>query len=190
MKTKILLLIIFSSLILGCCRSKHKVTTVSRENTHETEKVKTDSLGLRHSETVQNTSADLLSTEKTDEISGNISIKGKSDNSNPFVYHNIIGKDTLQSISILGNAEYTISNHYVKASHKKTENIKEKFTNTFQEKAQHALSKEIDRQKKSVISQETKKIKVTGFEIAAWIFLAIMGVTLILLFFTYKYFKK
>lgn len=190
MKAKILLLIIFSSLILGCCRSKHKVMAVSRENTQETAKLKIDSLYIRHSETVQNTSADHLSTEKTDEISGNISITGKSDNSNPFVYHNILGNDTLQSISIHGNAEYVINNHYVKASQKKTENKKEKFTNAFQENAQHTVSKEAEKEKKSVISRETKKIKVTGFEITAWIFMTILGVTLILLFFTYKYFKK
>lgn len=190
MKAKILLLIIFSGLILGCCRSKQKITTVSKENTRETGKVKIDSLSVQSSEAVQNKSADLSITEKINETSGDISIKGKSDASNPFVFHNVIGKDTVQSISILGNAEYSISNHYAKTFNKKTENNKQEITDIFQQKNQNTVFKEIEKEKTSVVSQETKKIKVTGFEIAAWICLTILGITLILLFFTYKYFKR
>lgn len=190
MKAKILLLIIFSGLILGCCRSKHKITTVSKEKIKEAEKVKIDSLNIQHSETVQNTAADLSAAEKISDISGEVSIKGKADSSNPFVFHNIVGRDTVQSISILGNAEYSINNHYVKASKEKTESKKEERTNIFQEASQQTVSKEISKEKTSVVSQETKKIKITGFEIAAWIFMTILGITLILIFFTYKYFKK
>jgi len=181
---------IFGSLILGCCRSKHKITTVSKENIRQTEKVKVDSLNLQSSETIQSNSADLLVKEKTNEISGDVSIKGKSDVSNPFVFHNVVGKDTLQSISILGNAEYTISNHYTKTSNIKTESKKEELTDIFQQKNQNAVSRETEKEKTSEVAQETKTIKVTGFGIAAWIFGTIFGITVILLFFTYKYFKR
>lgn len=190
MKAKILLLIIFSGLILGCCRSKQKITTVSKEHTQETEKVKVDSLSVKNVESAQSTSADISVKEKKDEISGDMLITGKSDISNPFVFHNVVGSDTVQSISIMGNAEYSISNHYVKASNKKTDNKKEEFTNIFKETAQNAVSKEIMKEKTSVVAEETKKVKITGFEISAWIFMTILGITLILIFFTYRYFKK
>lgn len=190
MKAKIILLMVFGCLILGSCRSKQKITTVSRENIMETEKVKMDSLNLQSSETIQSNSEELSVTEKRNEISGDISVEGKSDASNPFVFHNVVGKDTLQSISILGNAEYSIRNHYTKTSNKKTENREEEFTNVFQQENQHAVSKETEKEKTSVVSQETKKIKVTGFGIAAWIFGTVFGITVILLFFTYKYFKR
>ncbi|WP_029297147.1 hypothetical protein [Chryseobacterium hispalense] len=190
MKAKILLLIIFSGLILGCCRSKHKIITVSKENIQEKEKVKADSLSLQSSEAAQSTSSDMLLTEKTNEISGDVSIKGKSDASNPFVFHNIVGKDTMQSISIMGNAEYSILNHYAKTDHNKTEAIKEESVKMIQDITRNTVSKEVNKEKTSVVSQETKKTKVNGFEIAAWIFLTIFGVTLILIFFTYRYFKK
>jgi len=182
MKAKILLLMIFGSLILGCCRSKQKITTVTRENIREAEKVKTDSLSLQHSETIQTSSENLSGTEKNNAISGDISLKGK--------FHNVVGKDTVQSISILGNAEYSIRNHYTKASNKKTEIREEVFTNVFQQENQQAVSKETEKEKSSVVSQETKKIKITGFGIAAWIFMTVFGITVILLFFTYKYFKR
>jgi hypothetical protein len=190
MKAKILLLIIFSGLTMGCCRSKHKITTVSKENKQETEKVNIDSLSLQRLESTQSAYADVSSNEKKNEISGDLLIKGKSDLSTPFVFHNIVGIDTIQSISIMGNAEYSISNHYEKASKEKTENKKGEVTNIFQDAAQHAVSKEVIKEKTSVVSEETKKIKISGFEIAAWVFVTILGITLILLFFTYKYFKK
>ncbi len=190
MKAKILLLMIFSGLILDCCRSKTKITTVSQENKQETEKVKVDSLGLQRVESTQNASAYISLREKADNISGNVLIKGKSDTSNPFIFHNVIGNDTVQSISILGNAEYSVSNRYTKASNERAENKKEEVTNVFQERAQSTVSKESDRAMTSVISEETKKLKVTGFEIAAWICITILGITLILIFFTYKYLKK
>ncbi|WP_312901353.1 hypothetical protein [Chryseobacterium taichungense] len=190
MKAKILLLIIFSGLILGCCRSKQKITTVSKEHQQETEKVKADSLSLNSIESVQNVSADISSAEKKNEISGNLLITGKSDIANPFVFHNIVGKDTVQSISIMGTADYSISNHYVKSSNSKTENRKEEFKDHFQDVAQNAVSREIKKEKTSVVSEETEKIKVTGFQIATWIFMTVLGITVILMFFAYKYFKK
>ncbi len=190
MKAKILLLIIFSSLILGCCRSKQKITTLSRESKKETEKVKTDSLSVRHTEAVHISDAQTEVSEKKDEISGDLLISGKSDLANPFIFHNVIGKDTVQSISIMGNAEYSISNRYTKASNKTSEIKKEKSADILRHTDQKVVSNKIIREKDSVISQETRKIKVSGFEITAWIFMTVMGITLILMFFTYKYFKK
>lgn len=189
MKAKILLLVIFSGLIL-CCRSKTKIATTYKENIQETEKVKVDSLSLQSLQSTQSTSADVLLKEEKNEASGEILIKGKSDPSNPFVFHNVIGSDTIQSISIIGNAEYSINNHYAKADNKKAEVRKEKFTNIIQDLAQNTVSREKIKKVDSVVFEETKKIKVNGFELAVWICITVLGITLILIFFTYKYFKR
>lgn len=189
MKAKILLLIIFSGLIL-CCRSKTKIATTYTEDKKETEKVKVDSLSLQSLQSAQSTSFDVLLKEEKNETSGEILIKGKSDPFNPFVFHNVVGGDTIQSISIMGTAEYAITNHYAKTSNEKIENKKEESTNSIQDLSQIAVSKETIKEAASVISEETKKIKINGFELAAWIFTTILGITLILIFFTYKYFKK
>lgn len=189
MKAKILLLIILNSLIL-CCRTKNKITNSFKENQQDTEKVKIDSVSLQNSKTIQNRSVDTLLDERKSEISGEILITGKSDLSNPFVFHSVSGNDTIQSISIMGNAEYSISNHYVKADHKKSEGVKEKLTNTFQDTVQHGVSKEISREKTSAVSEETKKIKANGFQAGTWIVITIVMTFLLFIFFTYKYFKK
>ncbi|KFF10875.1 hypothetical protein IW15_16985 [Chryseobacterium soli] len=189
MKVKIMLLIIWSSLLLGC-RSKHKITTTYKENTTETENVKTDSFSAQNLKTGQSTSADAILEEKKSEMSGDLLIKGTSDASNPLVFHNVVGSDTLQSISIMGTAEYIISNHYAKADHQKSEGKKEQSTHTIQDVTQETASKETIREVDSKISEETKKIQLNGLDVAAWIFITIMGITLILLFFTYKYFKQ
>lgn len=189
MKTKIMLLITFSSLIL-CCRSKNKITTTYKEHKNETEKIKVDSFSSQSSRLVHNKFTDFLLAEKINETSGEIMISGKSDILNPFVFHNVVGKDTVQSISITGNADYSINNHYTRTDNKKSEVKREKSANSIQDLIQKAVSKETIKETALVVSQETKKIKVNGFEITAWIFVTVIGITLILIFFTYKYFKK
>jgi len=189
MKAKIMLLIFLSSLIWGC-RSKHKITTRYKEDKKETAKVKVDSLSVQSLQLVQNSSADVLLTEKKNEMSGEVLIKGKSDVSNPFVFHNVIGKDTIQSISIMGNAEYLINNHYAKADHHQSEVKKIESVSTIQDVTQNVISKETDKEISSAISQDTKKVQSTGFQAGGWIVITIIVIILILGFFIYKYFRK
>ncbi|NIF06641.1 hypothetical protein F3J23_14420 [Chryseobacterium sp. Tr-659] len=186
---KILLLILLSSILLSC-RTKHKITTTHKENTKESERIKVDSSSLQSLQSIQSQSDDVLQKEEKNEISGDLLIRGKSDGDNPFVYHNVVGNDTLQSISIMGNAEYTISNHYTKANNQKTEVKKEVSAKIVQDVTQKTASKESLKEIASKVSEETQKIKLNGFDAAAWIFITIVGITLILIFFTYKYLKK
>lgn len=189
MKARIMLLILLSSLILGC-RTKHKMVTTYKENKEETEKIKVDSLGSQNLKVVQNTSANTVSDEKKNEVSGEMLITGKSDAFNPFVFHNVVGSDTIQSISIIGNAEYLISNHFSKTDHKKSDIRKEEITSAVQETVQKSVSKEIMKESASEVSEKTKEIKSSGFQAGAWIVIAVAAIILILTFFTYKYFKK
>nr|WP_228451242.1 hypothetical protein [Chryseobacterium sp. ON_d1] len=189
MKTMIFILTLLSCVVLGC-RSKHKITTTYRENTKESEKMKMDSSGVKSSTSVQSKSDNTLLKEEKNEISGELFIEGKSDLSNPFVFHNVVGKDTVQSISIMGNAEYIIRNYYTKAHHQKAEVKKEESALNMQEVTHKAVSKENHKEVASKVSEETKKVQLNGLDAAAWIFILIMGITLILVYFTYTYFKK
>ncbi len=189
MKAKIMLLMFLSSLMLGC-RTKHKITTTYKEHKTETENIKVDSFGSQNLKLVESTSANVLLDEKKNEISGELLIKGKSDASNPFVFHNVVGNDTLQSISIMGNAEYLISNYYTKADHKKSEVRKDESVNDIQETTQKVVSKEKVKEIAVAVSEDVKKIKSNGFQAGAWIVIAIAAIILIIVFFTYKYFKK
>lgn len=189
MKAKILLLILFSGLIL-CCRSKHKITSTHKENIKETEQVKVDSVSLQNSRSIQNVSFDALLKEKKNGTSGEILITGKSDPTNPFVFHHVVGNDTLQSISIIGNAEYSINNHYTKVDNKRSEVRKEKFTNIIQGSAQNIVLKEKTKEIDSEVFDDTRTIKANGPQAGTWIVITIVIFFLIFIFFIYKYFKK
>ena len=189
MNAKTLLLIALISIAFGC-RTKNKVITNYEEKKQESEKVKIDSLNSQSQQSAQNSSSETLSNNRKDEQSGEILIKGKSELSSPFVYHNIVVKDTFQSISIVGNAEYLINNHYVKSDSKKLEVMKKESVQLIQNTDQKTFSKEVNKESELKTSEETKKIKVNGLQAGAWIVIAIATGILILAFFTYKYFKK
>lgn len=189
MKIQILLLITFISMAFGC-RSKNKVIAKYEEKKQESEQLKIDSLSSQNQQSVKNASSETLSNDRKDKQSGEILIKGKSDPSSPFVYHNIVGKDTIQSISIVGNAEYFINNHYVKFDSKKLEVMKKESIQLIQNTDQKTFSKEVNKESELKTSEETKKIKVNGLQAGAWIVIAVATGILILAFFTYKYFKK
>lgn len=186
---KILILMSLMSIALAC-RSKHKIISEYKGNIKENQNLKVDSSGLQSSRFIHAESTGQLLQEKKNELSGNLSIKGKSDASNPFIFHNVIGNDTIQSISIIGNAEYVISNHYAKADNTKSHVVKKEFTNIIQDSAQKTISKKISNEVTSEVKQQTKEIKAKGFQAGSWIVITIVMVFLIFIYFTYKYFKK
>lgn len=186
---KILFLIILSSLILGC-RSKQKIISSNKEVRKENVSVKVDSTALKELKAISLNSRELKIQEKKNEISYDILIKGKSDPENPFVFHNVVGSDTLQVISISGNADYTIKNHYAKSDNKKAESQNSTSTNIIQDLAQKAVSKETIKDVASAVTNETKKIKSNGIQAGAWIWLGVVGIVALLIFFIYKYIKK
>lgn len=166
------------------------MTASYKENSREKEMVKIDSVGSESSKSIQNTETSAFINENKNETSGDVVITGKSDESNPFVFHNIVGRDTIQSISIKGNAEYLINNHFSKTDNKKSETKREEFISVIQDLSHIAVSKEKNQEAESEISQKTNKIAAKGFQAGTWIVITTVLVFLIFIFFTYKYFKK
>jgi hypothetical protein len=186
---QILILILLSSLIFGC-RTKQKSVSFTKEAKTEIERVKLDSVKEVVKKEDVTKITDQVKQIKKEDFSGDIIIKGKSDSLNPLIYHNIVGKDTLQSITINGNAEYSINNHYKKESEDSKEVQKEQSTNIIQDLAKTAVSKETIKDVASAVTNTTKKIKSNGLQAGVWIWLAVICVVAIFIFFAYKYFKK
>lgn len=186
---QIIILILLSSLIFSC-RTRQKSVSFTREGRTEIERVKLDSVKEVVKKEELKKITDQVKQVKKDDFSGDIIIKGKSDSLNPLEYHNIVGKDTLQTITIRGNAEYRINNHYQKSSENSKETKKEESTNIIQDLAKTAVSKETISDIASVVTSKTKEITSKGFQAGFWIVFAILGIVLILIFFIYKYFKK
>ncbi|KUJ56458.1 hypothetical protein [Chryseobacterium aquaticum] len=186
---QIIILIILSSLIISC-RTKSKAISIVKEGRTEIELIKTDSVKdiLLKEDTKKIT--DHIFKSQIEDVSGHIIIKGRADSLNPLIYNNILGKDTLQSIMIFGNADYTINNRYKKSNENTEDKRNEESTNFIQDLAKTAVSKETIKDVASVVKNKTIDITSKGFQTGTWIVLAIVAIVLIFIFFTYKYFKK
>ncbi|MCJ8153257.1 hypothetical protein MKJ01_05710 [Chryseobacterium sp. SSA4.19] len=186
---KILILIFLSSLFLGC-RTKHKAVTVTKEAKTEIQRVNLDSLKETSSKQETKKVIDKTIQEKKDEFSGDIIIKGKSDSLNPLEFHNVINGDTLQSISIRGNADYIINNRFNKMDKSKSESGKEESTNVIQQTARDLVSKETIKDVASTVMTKAKEVSEKGFTFDVWAIALIVGVVVLLLVFVYFYFRK
>lgn len=187
MKTKILIISLL--ILLTSCRTSHKTALFSREGRTEIERVKLDS--VKEKEVKESTKKTAYQTVKkqTEELSGDIVIRGKADTLNPLVFHNVVSGDTLQSIVIRGAADYYVKNHYQKSAEDNYEASKEEKINAFEEKVKTAISEDNIKVVASEVIQKSKEVKSRGIQAAVWIFLAVVAITSILFFCIYKYFK-
>lgn len=189
MKAKILIIILLSSLLLGC-RTKHKTSFYSLEGKTDIERVKMDSVKQKTVKESTKKVIDQVIKKKLQDFSGDIVIRGKSDTLNPFIFHNVVAGDTLQSIVIRGTADYYVNNHYKKTTEYKKESSRDEKTNIIQDLAKTAISKETIKSIATKVEQKTKDIKIKGFQAGSWIFFTLIGISLLIVFFIYKYLKK
>lgn len=189
MKARILIIILLSSLLLGC-RTKHKTSFYSKEGRTEIERITLDS--VKESTIKESTKkvTDQMVKKKLEDFSGDIIIKGKSDTLNPFIFHNVVSGDTLQSIVIRGTADYYINNHYRKSAEDKKETSSEEKTNIIQDLAKTAVSKETIKKVAEEVEKKTNDIKTNGFQAGFWIVMAVLGAVGIVILGIYKYLKK
>jgi len=172
------------------CRTKQKTVSSVKENSTTIETIQLDSVKqFVKAEEVKKTT-DQKIQKKQEDFSGDIIIKGKSDSLNPLFYHNVVGKDTLQSITIKGNAEFSINNHYKKSAEKATETKYERTSNIIQDFAKTAVSKETISDVATAVTSTTKKITSKGLSAGAWIIFAIFGIVIIICVALYIYIKK
>lgn len=186
---KILILILLSSLILGC-RTKQKTSFYSKEGKTEIERASLDSVKENTVKESTKKVTDQSVKKRTEDFSGDIVIKGKSDTLNPLIFHNVVSGDTLQSIMIRGKADYYISNHYKKSTEDKNEIVKEEKLNVIQQTARDLVSKETIKDVASKVEEGSKKIKSTGFQAGWFVLFGVLAVVAIIIFAIYRYFKR
>jgi hypothetical protein len=186
---KILILIILSSLILGC-RTKHTAVSFTKEGKTEIERAKFDSVKDENTKQETKKIIDNSAQQKKEDFSGDITIKGKSDSLNPLEFYNIANGDTLQSISIKGNADFIINNHFQKSKEEKKESGKEENLNIIQKTARDLVSRETIKDVAATVETKTKDITSRGFQAGAWIVWALLGIVAIIATGIYFYFKR
>jgi len=176
MKQILILIILFS--FLGC-RTKQKASFYKTEGRTDIERIKFDSLRetVKKNETKKVT--DNSVQQQKSEFEGDIIIKGKSDSLNPLEFHNVVGSDTLQSITIRGNADYVINNHFKNSKEDTKESRKENSTNVIQQTARDLVSKETIKEVAAVVTEKTREIKAKGFQFGVWITVILWGLGII-----------
>lgn len=169
---QILILIVLLSL-LGC-RTKQKASFYKTEGRTEIERVKLDSVRETVNKNDTKKVTDNTVQNQKSEFEGDIVIKGKSDSLNPLEFHNIVGSDTLQSITIRGNADYVINNRFKNSKEDLKDSKKEKSTNVIQQTARDLVSKETIKEVAAVVTEKSKEMKVKGFTFGVWSVVIIM----------------
>ncbi|WP_294267754.1 hypothetical protein [uncultured Chryseobacterium sp.] len=187
MKKILILLILFS---LAGCRTKQRAVTVTEEIRTETARVKLDSLKETAVKQETKKAIDKTAQEKKDDFSGDITIKGKSDSLNPLEFHNVVNGDTMQVISIRGNADYVIQNRFQKSDKTKVESVKEEKLDVIQKAARDLVSKETIKDVAATVETKTRQITSRGFQAGAWIVWAVLGIVAILATGIYIYLKR
>ena len=187
MKKKILIVVLLVLMI--SCRTTHKTSLLTQDGRTEIERVKLDSVREKTVKESTNKTLDQIVKKQTEELTGDIVIRGKADTINPLVFHNVVSGDTLQSIVIKGAADYYIKNRYQKSKEDKSETSKEEKINAFTEKVKSVISEDNIKVVASEVIQKSKEVKSRGIQAAVWIFLAVVAITSILFYFIYKYFK-
>lgn len=186
---KIPILLIMTILLVGC---KTKQTLKHLESRKEL--IKNSSIvdsTARKSEVVdQAVQKESKQSANKTEVFSESEIRGKSEVNKPIEFYNVDNGDTLQSIKVIGNADVFIKTRTNKIEQSKKDISSQSFTETLKEFSQDIVQENNITERVSEMKKKTKDIKLNGFQAGAWIFITIIGIVLILIFFTYKYFKR
>jgi hypothetical protein len=189
MKLKIISLIVISFLFFGC-RSR-KLDRLIKTEIHQTaEKIKKDSAS-EVSETQEKFFVKKqVENNKEESKDTDIEIKGKSQPEKPFVFHQVENGDTISSVKIIGNADFTIKTKTHKSESENQKIAEDKSLNTIQKIARESISKETIKETADAIITEAKRVESSGFQFGAYAALIGWGTATIVVIGLIIYFRK
>lgn len=151
---------------------------------------KTDTSSVKQVEEVVATIETEKKTEevKTENNSGTIQINGKSDGANPFQYDNVVNGDTIQSITIKGNADFIIKNNYRKEETVKKEETVSENLNFVAKVARTAVAQSTIKEVATEIKSVQKNTESNGFVFPVYLFGFLILLFIVLLWFLWNKF--
>ncbi|HRZ96044.1 MAG TPA: hypothetical protein P5084_00695 [Paludibacter sp.] len=163
------LLLIFL-LILTSCKSKEvikkktfekeaaKITSVkdSVKNEKKTEEKKE----VKKSETSQ----------KKNESKTEVEIKGKAETDKPFEIHEIENGDTIQTIKIIGNADFSIKTKRSKSDNSEKKTISETLENKLENFSRNLVKEDVLKEAAKEIRESAKEVTTKNFTFGAWLY--------------------
>lgn len=184
-----LILIMTLLLLVGCKTKKVSKTSESSTDVQKTE-IKKDSTSQQSS--VQEKDS-VTKTEKKERIKDQeteITVKGKVDKDNPLELHDIKNGDTLQSITITGNADVVIKSKNKNSENSKKESKSATISDKIKEFSQNIVDENNISERASYVKNKVKDLKVTDTSTGVYITAIILGVVAIVMLFFFIYFKK
>lgn len=183
-------LTIISILFLFGCRTK--ITSKEKEKTDEKIEIQIDRKYEVH-ENVTNQKTETKKDEiqeKKKESSTDIEIKGKAESGKPLEIYDIQNGDTIQSLTVIGNASINFKSKRSNSDNSKKE-ISESETQNIIEK----ISREVVKEKNLVkagktIKKSAKDLKVKDMSTGTYITAIVLGSSAIIMFFIFLYFKR
>lgn len=162
---RITTMIIAPIILLNSCTSKKKVSIVT-ERSMATQNFK-DSVVSRENEQRSITREQNEATQNFKDYEDEVNINGTSDTTNSFIFHNIIGGDTLASIRIKGNATFNIRTRNTQRNTHEANAVK--FDNVIQQVAHEVTSEETIKNTAETIKNTAKVVKKNNFSLATYI---------------------
>lgn len=187
MKTKLLL--ILTVFLLFSCRTRKKTDThiqTSAVEAHLKDSISVKEIKQEQVEKVQ----DKLQVDKRSQLKEKkIEIFGKAEIDKPFIFHEVEGKDTLQSIIIKGNAQFSVKSYKRNNNHTTDKKEVKERLNGVQELARNAVSQKTINEVATEIRKTSKEVKSSGFTFGTWVWIILASVLIIAGLGTYIYFK-
>lgn len=186
MRTAILIVIV---VLLTGCRTKKVITSKSTEieQIQQVSTKKVESQVEKVEDKQQIIKSDILDHKKENKT--DFEVKGKAETGKPIEIYNVENGDTLQAIRVNGNANVHILTKASQSDHIRKENVSESLIGKFKEFSENIVEENNVKKRVQQVKQKTTEIKATGFQGGMWIVFAVLGIVLIVIFFTYKYFK-
>lgn len=149
-----------------------------QEKTEEVQKANIDSLASVQATALQKTVEKKQEQKKETEQKGSVEIKGKTDSANSFTYENVVGSDTL-SISITGNADFTIKNSFTSAVKENVEEVVVEKLDVIAELSRKVVAQKTIKEVATEIKKSDVQVKVKNFTMGAWLTWLLWGLGII-----------
>ena len=177
-------------IILASCRTRTKDLAITKYRSAEIEKIDTNTVVSLDKSVQKIDKIEIKKDQTVKENDGDIIIKGKSDSTKDFQYHNIVDGDTLSDIYISGNADFMIKNRWKKTEKKETEKSESESLNIVAEIARKSVAQSTIKEVAIELKTKDVKVKSTGFSFPIYLIIGGAVIVVILLFWFFGMPKK
>lgn len=154
--------------ILTACRSRKSNLNITEYRSAEVTKIDTNTVVSDSSKIQLKNKKSIKEETKKNENNGDIVIKGKTDSTDDFRFHNVVDGDTLSEIFIHGNADFVIKNRWNKSEKSHIKEVVEEKLNIVAKVARKVVAQSTIKEAAKEIKQIDKQVNSKSFTFGAW----------------------